>query len=124
MYDRQTESWWPRFTSKHRWLRALTGHRLKLVPARLEVGTTSSKHTAPGGKVLVPNNPGLGFPGRNPYVSATTWRPRAVPEPRGLTQARRGDGAGRRRLTEKPGKIGSRRHSSTLRKKGRLPRAG
>ncbi len=44
-----------------------TGTELKLVPARLE-SFAQFKARHPGGKVLVPNDPGLRDYGRNPYV--------------------------------------------------------
>jgi hypothetical protein len=66
MYDRQTESWWQQFTGEAI-VGALTGTELKLVPARLE-SFAQFKERHPGGKVLVPNDPGLRDYGRNPYV--------------------------------------------------------
>jgi hypothetical protein len=66
MYDRQTESWWQQFTGEAI-VGALTGTELKLVPARLE-SFAQFKTRHPGGKVLVPNTPGLRDYGRNPYV--------------------------------------------------------
>jgi len=66
MYDRQTESWWQQFTGEAI-VGALIGTELKLVPARLE-SFAQIKERHPGGKVLIPNNPGLRDYGRNPYV--------------------------------------------------------
>jgi hypothetical protein len=66
MYDRQTESWWQQFTGEAI-VGALAGTELKLIPARLE-SFAQFKTRHPGGKVLVPNNPGLRGYGRNPYV--------------------------------------------------------
>lgn len=66
MYDRQTESWWQQFTGEAI-VGALSGTELKVVPARLE-SFAQFKARYPGGKVLVPNNPGLRDYGRNPYV--------------------------------------------------------
>ncbi|MGE0852615.1 MAG: DUF3179 domain-containing protein [Hyphomicrobiaceae bacterium] len=66
MYDRQTESWWQQFTGEAI-VGTLTGTELRLVPARLE-SFAQFKTRHPGGKVLVPNDPGLRDYGRNPYV--------------------------------------------------------
>jgi hypothetical protein len=66
MYDRQTESWWQQFTGEAI-VGSLTGTELKLVPSRLE-SFAEFKARHPGGKVLVPNDPGLRDYGRNPYV--------------------------------------------------------
>jgi len=66
MYDRQTESWWQQFTGEAI-VGTLIGTELKLVPARLE-SFAQFKERHPGGKVLIPNNPGLRDYGRNPYV--------------------------------------------------------
>ena len=66
MYDRQTESWWQQFTGEAI-VGALTGTELKLVPARLEP-FAEFKMRNPGGRVLVPNDPGLRDYRRNPYV--------------------------------------------------------
>jgi hypothetical protein len=66
MYDRQTESWWQQFTGEAI-VGALTGRELKLVPSRLEsFERFRARH--PGGKVLVPNDPGKRNYGANPYV--------------------------------------------------------
>ena len=65
MYDRGTESWWQQFTGEaiagqH------TGSKLEPVPSRLE-SWKNFKARHPGGKVLVPNNPGMRTYGSNPY---------------------------------------------------------
>jgi hypothetical protein len=66
MYDRQTESWWQQFTGVGI-VGALTGARLRLVPARLEsAGEFKARH--PGGRVLAPPEPRRRDYGRNPYV--------------------------------------------------------
>jgi hypothetical protein len=70
MYDRQTESWWQQFTGEAI-VGALTGTELKLIPARLE-SFAQFKERHSGGKVLVPNDPGLRDYGRNPYVGYDT----------------------------------------------------
>ena len=94
MYDRQTESWWQQFTGEAI-VGTLAGAELKLVPARLE-SFAQFKTRHPAGKVLIPNDPGLRDYGRNPYVgydmAAAPFLYRG-----GLSQARRGDGAGRGR---------------------------
>jgi hypothetical protein len=53
MYDRQTESWWQQFLGEGI-VGAMTGKRLKIVPARLE-SWGNFKKRAPNGKVLVPS---------------------------------------------------------------------
>ena len=75
MYDRQTESWWQQFTGEAI-VGTLTGHRLRLIPARLE-SFERFQQRFPRGQVLVPNNPGARNYGRNPYVGydATGQRP-------------------------------------------------
>jgi len=66
MYDRQTESWWQQFSGEAV-IGAYTDRKLTIVPSRLE-SFASFKERHPGGKLLVPNNPGLRDYGRNPYV--------------------------------------------------------
>jgi hypothetical protein len=66
MYDRQTESWWQQFTGEAI-VGTLTGRELKLVPSRLESFERFRKRF-PGGRVLVPNDPGKRNYGANPYV--------------------------------------------------------
>ncbi len=66
MYDRATESWWQQFLGE-----AIVGERtgtlLKMIPARLESWKRfAARH--PGGKVLVPNHPGMRSYGMNPYA--------------------------------------------------------
>jgi Protein of unknown function (DUF3179) len=66
MYDRQTESWWMQFLGQGI-IGDMTGKELKLVPSRLE-SWADFKARAPGGQVLVPNNPGMRAYGANPYA--------------------------------------------------------
>ena len=66
MYDRKTESWWQQFQGEAI-IGDLTGHRLKVLPARLE-SWAKFRERFPQGMVLVPNNPGLRRYGANPYV--------------------------------------------------------
>lgn len=66
MWDRQTESWWQQFTGEAI-VGAMTGKKLKTLPARLE-SWAKFKKRHPGGEVLVPNNPAMRAYGRNPYV--------------------------------------------------------
>jgi hypothetical protein len=66
MYDRQTESWWQQFTGEAI-VGAMTGQRLRLVPARLE-SFERFRERFPQGQVLVPTNPNARNYGRNPYV--------------------------------------------------------
>jgi Protein of unknown function (DUF3179) len=75
MYDRQTESWWQQFTGEAI-VGAMTGHRLRLIPSRLE-SFDRFRQRFPQGKVLIPNNPNARNYGRNPYVGydATGRRP-------------------------------------------------
>lgn len=65
MYDRQTESWWQQFLGEGI-VGAMTGKRLKTIPARLESFGNFRKR-APTGEVLVPNDPAMRDYGRNPY---------------------------------------------------------
>jgi len=73
MYDRASESWWQQFLGEAI-VGAMTGRRLTPIPARLESWERfAARH--PGGRVLVPSDPGLRDYGRNPYAgydSATT----------------------------------------------------
>jgi Protein of unknown function (DUF3179) len=55
MYDRQTESWWQQFTGEAI-VGAMTGQRLRLIPARLE-SFDRFRQRVPHGQVLVPTNP-------------------------------------------------------------------
>lgn len=66
MYDRETESWWQQFTGEAI-AGALTGARLEMIPARLE-SVARFKERAPGGRVLVPDNPDFRSYGTTPYV--------------------------------------------------------
>jgi hypothetical protein len=66
MYDRQTESWWQQFGGEAI-VGELAGRSLKILPSRLE-SLESFRARAPGGRVLVPNNPRFRAYGRNPYV--------------------------------------------------------
>lgn len=66
MYDRQTESWWQQFLGEAV-IGALTGTRLKTLPARLE-SFENFKKRAPKGQVLVPNDGQMRDYGRNPYA--------------------------------------------------------
>jgi len=65
MYDRQTESWWQQFLGEGI-VGAMTGKRLKPIPARLE-SFANFKKRAPAGKVLVPDDRAMRAYGRNPY---------------------------------------------------------
>ena len=49
----------------------MTGKRLKTIPARLE-SFANYKKRAPGGDVLVPNDPGMRRYGANPYAGYDT----------------------------------------------------
>ena len=72
MYDRTTESWWQQFLGEAI-VGALTGTRLKMLPARLESWERfSARH--PDGLVQVPNNPNLRSYGTNPYSGYDTAR--------------------------------------------------
>jgi len=75
MYDRQTESWWQQFTGEAI-VGTMTGHRLRLIPSRLE-SFERFRQRFPEGRVLVPGNPNARNYGRNPYVGydATGQRP-------------------------------------------------
>ena len=65
MYDRATESWWQQYTGEGI-VGAMSGHRLRSVPARLEsVERFSERH--PEGRVLVPSDPEARPYGVNPY---------------------------------------------------------
>ena len=70
MYDRKTESWWQQFTGEAI-AGELTGSKLTMVPSRLE-SWKNFKARHPGGKVLVPNNPGMRNYGANPYQGYDT----------------------------------------------------
>ena len=67
MYDRQTESWWQQFLGQGI-VGAMTGKKLKMLPARME-SFARFRERAPHGQVLVPTVPGMRPYGRNPYVS-------------------------------------------------------
>lgn len=65
MYDRQSESWWQQYTG-NAIIGAMTGERLRSVPARMESAERfAARH--PGGRVLVPNDPDMRPYGINPY---------------------------------------------------------
>jgi hypothetical protein len=66
MYDRQTESWWQQFTGEAI-VGTMTGHRLRLIPSRLE-SFDRFRQRFPDGRVLVPRDPNARNYGRNPYV--------------------------------------------------------
>jgi hypothetical protein len=66
MYDRQTESWWQQFLGEGI-VGVMTGQQLAVIPSRLE-SFADFKKRAPGGDVLVPNNPGMRNYGANPYT--------------------------------------------------------
>jgi hypothetical protein len=66
MYDRQTETWWQQFMGEAI-VGAMTGKRLKPIPARLE-SFANFKSRAPDGKVLVPSDRRMRAYGRNPYA--------------------------------------------------------
>ena len=66
MYDRATESWWQQFLGEAI-VGQRTGTKLKMIPARLE-SWSNFRARHPGGKVLVPNNPGMRSYGLNPYA--------------------------------------------------------
>ena len=70
MYDRQTESWWQQYLGQGI-VGEMTGKRLKTTPARLE-SFANYKKRAPGGDVLVPNDPGMRRYGVNPYAGYDT----------------------------------------------------
>ena len=65
MYDRQTQSWWQQFEGRAI-VGELAGSELRVLPARLE---SLEKFAArkPDGRLLVPNDSGMRFYGRNPY---------------------------------------------------------
>jgi hypothetical protein len=66
MYDRQTETWWQQFVGEGI-AGDLAGRVLETIPARLE-SWADFKARAPGGRVLIPNDPALRDYGRNPYA--------------------------------------------------------
>ncbi len=70
MYDRQTENWWQQFLGQGI-VGEMTGKRLKTNPAQLE-SFANYKKRAPGGDVLVPNDPGMRRYGANPYAGYDT----------------------------------------------------
>ncbi|MBC7285627.1 DUF3179 domain-containing protein [Hoeflea sp.] len=65
MYDRQTESWWQQFTGSA-FAGTLQGHKLKMVPSRLE-SFAAFRQRHPSGLVLVPEDPNSRQYGVNPY---------------------------------------------------------
>jgi len=65
MYDRQTESWWQQFLGEGV-VGAMTGTKLKALPARVE-SFSRFKQRAPEGKVLVPTGDVERPYGMNPY---------------------------------------------------------
>ena len=86
MYDRQTQSWWQQFAGEAI-AGSMTGTSLTMLPARLE-SYKLFKQRHPGGKVLVPNNPGFRRYGLNPYRGYdTASRPflYAGPMPEGIS---------------------------------------
>jgi hypothetical protein len=65
MYDRQTESWWQQFTGSA-FAGTLQGHKLRMVPSRLEsFAAFRQRHLS--GLVLVPEDPDSRRYGVNPY---------------------------------------------------------
>jgi hypothetical protein len=70
MYDRQTETWWQQFSGEGI-VGSLTGHKLKMLPARI-VAFGSFREDHPDSPVLVPRDAGFRDYGRNPYVSYDT----------------------------------------------------
>lgn len=70
MYDRETESWWQQYTGAAI-VGALTGTRLRSVPARLE-SVERFAARFPEGRVLVPNDPTMRPYGVNPYKGYDT----------------------------------------------------
>lgn len=65
MYDRQTESWWQQATGEAI-VGTLAGQSLREIPSRLE-SFAKFRERAPGGRVLVPNDPSARAYGVNPY---------------------------------------------------------
>jgi len=55
MYDRKTDSWWQQFTGEAI-VGAMTGHRLRLIPSRLE-SFDRFRQRFPEGRVLAPGDP-------------------------------------------------------------------
>ena len=98
MYDRQTESWWRQFLGQGI-VGEMTGKRLKTIPARLK-SFANNKKRAPGGDVLVPNDPGMRRYGANPYAGYDTsptpclvpGRPAQGHQPHGVGDRRRRPG--------------------------------
>jgi len=70
MYDRQTQSWWQQFSGKAI-VGALTGQKLRILPARLEAFSIFRKRH-PEGRILVPNDRRFRAYGRNPYKGYDT----------------------------------------------------
>ncbi len=66
MYDHQSESWWQQFSGEAI-VGAATGMRLKALPARLE-SLDRFRKRAPGGTVLIPENPMVRPYGMSPYA--------------------------------------------------------
>ena len=66
MWDRQTESWWQQFLGEAI-VGALAGERLQMLPSRVESFARFAAG-APGGQVLMPNDPALRSYGSNPYA--------------------------------------------------------
>ena len=65
MYDRQSESWWQQFLGEAV-VGAMTGKRLRMLPARIE-SIARFRAREPAGMVLVPRDPSLRRYGVNPY---------------------------------------------------------
>ncbi len=76
MYDRATESFWQQATGEAI-VGAMTGRRLRQLPARLESWAEFKRRfaTRKDAQVLVPTNPRLRPYGRNPYVHYDSGRP-------------------------------------------------
>ena len=99
MYDRQTESWWQQYLGQGI-VSEMTGKRLKTIPARLE-SFANYKKRAPGGDVLVPNDPGMRRYGANPYAGYDHLA-HSVPVPGRSAQGHQPHGVGDRRRRPGP----------------------
>jgi hypothetical protein len=67
MYDRQTELWWQQFLGEGI-IGAMTGKRLKILPARLESFANFKKRAPRDSKILVPKYHSMRPYGNNPYA--------------------------------------------------------
>ena len=84
MYDRATESWWQQFTGTAI-MGAMTGKRLKVLPARLE-SLERFRDRAPQGQVLLPPDARLRRYGTTPYIRMDTVKPLPGRFPYGLPE--------------------------------------